>query len=273
MSVNRYGIMLGPLTIHFYGVILMLGILAGTWLAARQAKRRGLSTDFIWDAMIWVLIFGVVGARLWHILTPPPSMVAQGITTQYYLTHPMEAIAIWHGGLGILGAVGGGMTAFYIYVRKCGQSFAVWADVVAPGLALGQAIGRWGNFVNQELYGRPTHLPWAIYIDQSHRAPGFEQFSHFHPAFLYESLWNLGNMALLLWLGKRYATYLKDGDLILTYLVVYPIGRFMLEFLRLDSSQVANLNANQVIMLIIAVLASSVLVWRHNNLFSNRLRS
>ena len=132
-------------------------------------------------------------------------------------------------------------------------------------MALGQAIGRWGNYVNQELYGPPTNLPWKIYIAPENRVPGYQQYEYFHPVFLYESLWNFANMALLLWLGKRYADRLKSGDLFLTYMIMYPVGRFLLEFLRLDSSQVAGINANQALMLIVAICASIWLFMRHRS--------
>ncbi|MDD5466959.1 MAG: prolipoprotein diacylglyceryl transferase [Anaerolineales bacterium] len=143
------GFQIGPLFIRYYGIILMLGALAGAWLADREARRRGQDNELVWDALVWVLIGGILGARLWHILTPPPSMVAQGITTAYYLTHPLDALAIWRGGLGIPGAVIGGVLALYLYCRKRKVSFLMWIDIVSPSLALGQAIGRWGNFVNQ----------------------------------------------------------------------------------------------------------------------------
>jgi phosphatidylglycerol:prolipoprotein diacylglycerol transferase len=160
-------------TIHFYGIILMLGALMGSYLATREAKRRGHNPEIIWDMLIYLIIGGVVGARLWHIFSPPPTSLAQGVTTTYYLTHPLAAIAIWNGGLGIPGAVIGGALVMYWYTRKHHLGFAEWLDIGAPGVALGQAIGRWGNFFNQELYGAPTHLPWAIYIDPQHRMTGF----------------------------------------------------------------------------------------------------
>jgi phosphatidylglycerol:prolipoprotein diacylglycerol transferase len=136
-------------------------------------------------------------------------------------------------------------------------------DILAPGLALGQAIGRWGNFFNQELYGAPTHLPWAIYIDPQHRLPGFENQAYYHPTFLYESIWDLGNMALLLWLARRFKDRFKSGDIFLVYLIVYAVGRFMLEFLRLDSSQLGGINDNQAFMAVVFIIASLALVWRH----------
>jgi phosphatidylglycerol---prolipoprotein diacylglyceryl transferase len=257
------GISIGPLFIHFYGVLIMLGALAATWLSTKRAKQYGQDPEAAWDILPYALIGGIIGARIWHILTPPASMVAVGITTQYYLTHPLDALAIWQGGLGIPGAVIGGFLAVYIYARKHDVSVATWADIVAPGLALAQAIGRWGNFVNQELYGAPTDLPWKLFIQPASRLPGYQDVAYYHPMFLYESIWNLMNMGLLLWLSRRFAGRLKPGDVFLTYLVVYPIGRFLLEFLRLDPSNVGALNINQALMLAIAVLSLAALFARH----------
>ena len=156
------GFPIGPLFIRFYGIILMLGAVAGAWLATREAKRRGHKQEIVWDLLTYLLIGGILGARLWHILTPPPS---SGITASWYLTHPLDALAIWKGGLGIPGAIIGGVIVLFFYARNHKLNFAEWTDIAAPGLALGQAIGRWGNFFNQELYGAPTNLPWKIFID------------------------------------------------------------------------------------------------------------
>ena len=257
------GIEIGPLTLNFYGLIIMIGVVAAAVLSYFEAKRRQLNTDVILDSLTWIVLGGVIGARLWHIFTPPASMVEQGITTQYYLTHPLAAIAIWRGGLGIPGAVAGGALAFYLYSRKRGLKFGRWADVFAPGLALGQAIGRWGNFVNQEVYGMPSDLPWAIRIDPQHRLPEFMEFETYHPLFLYESIFNLLNMGFLLWISRKYADKFKDGDVFLTYLITYPIFRFFMEFLRLDNSYVGGINANQTLMIIIAVLSLGFILWRH----------
>jgi phosphatidylglycerol---prolipoprotein diacylglyceryl transferase len=254
---------IGPLPINLYGVILMAGALAAAFLAAYEARRRGHNSEIVWDAFVWVLIGGVIGARLWHILTPTPLDIARGITTQYYLENLGAALAIWRGGLGIPGAVIGGLLALYAFTRRRKLNFGVWADIAAPALALGQAIGRWGNFVNQELYGSPTGLPWGIYIDPVHRLPGFEQFERFHPLFLYESIWNFANMAFLLWIGRWFQGRLKPGDVMLTYAIIYPVGRFLLEFLRLNAAEVAGINANQTFMLVVALLAAAALVWRH----------
>ena len=257
------GFNIGPLFIHFYGIILMLGAVAGAWLADREAKRKGLNSEMVWDALVWLLIGGIIGARIWHILTPPPSMVEMGITTEWYLRHPLDMLNTRMGGLGIPGAIIGGFIALYLYTRRRKTSFPVWADIAAPALALGQAIGRWGNFVNQEVYGAPTNLPWAITIDPLHRLPEYADIAKYHPLFLYESLWNAANLVLLLWLSRKRADWLKPGDLITIYLIVYPLGRFLLEFLRLDSAMVAGVNANQIVSLLVAIAAAITLVWRH----------
>jgi phosphatidylglycerol:prolipoprotein diacylglycerol transferase len=190
-------------------------------------------------------------------------MVDQGITTYYYLTHPLEAINLRAGGLGLPGAVFGGVLALFLFGRRRKLSMGVWLDIIAPALALGQAIGRWGNFVNQELYGSPSNLPWAIRIDPEFRLPGFELVERYHPLFLYESIWNLANVAFLIWFGEKFKDRLKAGDVFLVYLITYPIGRFVLEFLRLDASQIAGINANQTLMVVIALASASLLIWRH----------
>ncbi len=257
------GIQIGRITIYYYGIIIMLGAVAAAWLAAVEARRKGQSSEIVWDGLVWVLIGGIIGARIWHVLTPPASMVEAGYTTMYYLTHPLDAINIRAGGLGIPGAVLGGLVALYIFTRRRKLIFAFWLDVVAPALALGQAIGRWGNFFNQELYGSPSELPWAIEIQPENRLPGYEDQATYHPLFLYESLWNFGIVILLLWLGRKYDDRLIDGDLFLVYLIAYPIGRFLLEFLRLDPARVGGVNINQTLMLIVAIAAAGVLIWRH----------
>lgn len=249
--------------IYYYGLILMMGALAGVLLANSVAKKKQMELDFFYDSVPWILFGGIVGARLWHIFTPPPSMVAQGITTKFYLTHPLDALNLRAGGLGIPGAVLGGLLAFYWFSRRKNQKFSKWIDVFAPAVPLGQAIGRWGNFVNQEVYGAPTNLPWAIYISPENRLAEFSQVEYYHPIFLYESLWNLGSVFLLLWISRKYGDKLLDGDLFLVYLVTYPIIRIFLDFLRLDASQFGGINANQTFMAIVIIFAVGILILRH----------
>jgi len=256
------GFFIGSFEVRFYGIILMLGALAGAWLATREAKRRGHDPEIVWDLFVYLLVGGIVGARLWHILTPSPST---GITAGWYFTHPLDALAVWKGGLGIPGAVIGGLIALYFYSRNRGLVFSEWVDILAPSLALGQGGGRWGNFFNQELYGAPTNLPWKLFIDSGHRLAGYFDVAYYHPLFLYESIWNFANMSLLIWLSRKYADRLINGDIFLVYLVVYPVGRFLLDFLRLDASLVGGININQTIMAIVALSSVVTLYFRHRN--------
>jgi phosphatidylglycerol---prolipoprotein diacylglyceryl transferase len=249
--------------IYFYGICIMVGVIAAVFLAQAEAKRRGMDPNFLWDALFWVVLAGIVGARLWHVFTPPPSMVEQGITTKWYFTHPLDLINIRNGGLGIPGAVIGGAIALLILVRRRKMSFLAWGDVIVPGVALAQGIGRWGNFFNQELYGKPTNLPWKIYIDPLHRVAGYENYDYFQPLFFYESVWNVLIMAVLLWAARRFEKWLRPGDIFIGYLILYAIGRFGLEFLRLDASQVAGINFNQSFMVVVALVGGISLFLNH----------
>jgi phosphatidylglycerol:prolipoprotein diacylglycerol transferase len=249
--------------IFYYGLILMSGIITSILFVRKQADKNGMDENFLFDSVPWILFGGIVGARLWHIFTPPPSMIAQGFTTEYYLQNPLAALNIRAGGLGIPGAVIGGLLIFFWYSKRKDQDFVEWIDVIAPAIPLGQAIGRWGNFINQELYGAPTNLPWAIYIDPEHRLPEFSAVAYYHPIFLYESLWNLGSVFFLLWISTKFSGWVKPGDIFLLYLVTYPLIRIILDFFRLDASQIGGLNANQTFMIFIIVIAIFSIVWRH----------
>lgn len=259
------GIKVGPLTIRYYGIVISAGILAALLLTQHLARRREKQVDELLDALPWMFLGGLLGARLWHILTPPESMVQQGITTRYYLTHLNEALAIWKGGVGIMGAILGGTAALWIYSRVTGKPFLIWLDILAPGAALAQAVGRWGNFINQEVYGLPANLPWAIYIEPRRRLPGYDQAAFYHPLFLYESLLSLLNMVVLLWLGNRYRHQLQPGSLFWIYLLVYGTGRAGLEFLRLDVSTAAGVNLNQAAAVGAALLGGVMLYLRQRD--------
>jgi len=261
--ISRTGIQLGPLSIHFYGLIIMIGALLAAWLTSRQAKKRGDKGELVWDFLPWILIAGIIGARLWHVFTPTDSNQSMGLTTSYYFSNPIAILRVWDGGLGIPGALIGGILALYYFCKKKGMSFSAWADYIAPGLALAQAIGRWGNFVNQELYGSPTNLPWKLFIEPQYRIPGYQDVEYYHPLFLYESLLNLIIMGILLWVSAKFADKLKKGDVFLLYVVMYPLVRFFLEFLCLDASSIAGLNANQTFMGILVVASIALLIIRH----------
>lgn len=260
---DAYGIHLGPLYFRYYGMIIMAGAVAGAFVARRLLASREKDPDLVWDALIWALVFGVIGARLYHVFTPSQSLLDAGIDTRYYLTHPLDILTTWNGGLGMPGALIGGALGLYLFARRRKLAFAHLLDAAAPAVAIGQMIGRWGNYVNQELYGPPTDLPWGIFIKPANRLAGYESFERFHPLFLYESIWNGLNALLLYFLWKRYGHRLLPGDLFLVYLIGYPVGRLLLEFLRLDYVPLGGLNLNQAIMLVTAVASAGVLIWRH----------
>ncbi|MBX3064008.1 MAG: prolipoprotein diacylglyceryl transferase [Anaerolineae bacterium] len=267
MSIDQYGIHLGPLYIRFYALIAISGALIAAWIIAVRAKRRGLDPNHVWDGLFWALIPGLIGARLYHVLTPSPSMM-ELVNGQYvnpYFQNPLRIFEIWNGGLGIYGGIVGGVIGIYIYARRYKQPILQWLDLVAPAVALAQAIGRWGNLINQELYGAPTDLPWAIYIPPEKRLPEYLQFERFHPLFLYESLWNLAAFFLLIWISNRYQDRLKRGDIVLMYLMQYPLVRFLLDFVRLDSNGSGVLTTAQVVSLATFVFAGAVLLWRHRD--------
>lgn len=247
--------------IYFYAIIIISGALLAAVLASKEAKRRGQDKELIWDILPWVLIAGIIGARLWHVFTPPESMLIDGKNP--YFIRPLEILNIRNGGLGIPGAVIGGAIALWIYARKKKISFLTWVDIVAPGLALAQAIGRWGNYFNQEVYGLPSTLPWAIKIDVAHRLPAFAQYETYHPTFLYESIWNILNMVILLWVARKFKEKLKAGDVFLLYMIIYAVGRFLLEFIRIEYSPIGGINFNQTFMAVIGVAALFILVLRH----------
>jgi phosphatidylglycerol:prolipoprotein diacylglycerol transferase len=257
------GLSLGFLLIRWNGVLIALGIASGALLAAREAKQRNYDPEIIYYLFLPLTIWGMLGARLWHILTPPLSSLELGLTTQYYFWHPADSAALWIGGFGIPGAWIGGLLALLYFARKNDFSFWELTDILAPGLALAQAIGRVGNYFNQELYGLPTNLPWKIFIDPGYRLSGFETVNFYHPLFAYESLLSFANMFFLLWLTRRFVGILKAGDLFLAYLGVYSFIRFLLEFLRLDVSLVNGFNVNQVFFALVFICAGIGLYLHH----------
>jgi phosphatidylglycerol:prolipoprotein diacylglycerol transferase len=251
------------LPIYWYGIITVACILIGCFVGTLEAKRRGQNPDHIWNGLILVIIFGLIGARLYHVISSPQGLM-RGL--DYYLQHPVEILMIRQGGLGIFGAIAGGVLAVYVYARWQKLSFPTWLDIAAPGLALGQAIGRWGNFFNQELYGYPTTVPWGIPIDQRFRLPQYANLpesTRFHPTFLYESIWNLVVFLILLYVARRFGDRLVRGDVFLLYCVLYPLGRFFIEFQRPDAWMMGPLAAAQVLSLLILAAATLIMLCRH----------
>lgn len=264
--IDPIAFQIGPIAIHWYGILIVSGIVAAAYLSTYTARLFGENPELVWDALIWVVLLGVIGARLYHVLTVPPSM---GVDRWYYFRHPLEILATWKGGLGIYGAVAGGALGLYIVIRRAKRDMWRWMDIIVPGLVLAQAIGRWGNFVNQELYGRPTDLPWAIYIEPQYRLAGFEMYERFHPTFFYESMWNLATSAILVYLIWRYRERLIPGLITGIYFIAYSTVRFTLEFIRLDSPSIGTVTIAQIVALFIIAVWVGLMVWRVKR-FKNR---
>ncbi|HLO88620.1 MAG TPA: prolipoprotein diacylglyceryl transferase [Nostocaceae cyanobacterium] len=247
-------VQIGPIAIRWYGLLIASAVLLGVRISQYLAKRRHINPDIISDLSIWLVVGAIPAARLYYVAFQWPE----------YAKHPERIIAIWQGGIAIHGAIIGGIIAALIFARLKKISFWQLADLVAPSLILGQAIGRWGNFFNSEAFGAPTDLPWKLYIPINHRPPGFENFEYFHPTFLYESLWDLMVFTLLLTLFFRTVSSkqrLKEGTLFLIYWVAYSIGRFWIEGLRTDSLMLGLLRIAQVVSLAGISFGLAGLVW------------
>ena len=215
---------LGPIPIRGYALCIILGIIVAVWLGERRWVARGGRSGTVGDVAVWAVPFGLVGGRLYHVLTDPQLYFAEG-------RDPVAALYVWRGGLGIWGAVALGALGAYIGCRRHGVNFRAYADAVAPGIALAQAIGRWGNWFNQELFGKPTTLPWGLEIDPAHRGD-LQAYETFHPTFLYESLWDLGVAGLVIWADRRFR--LGYGRAFALYVMAYTAGRGWIEYLRVD---------------------------------------
>ncbi len=213
---------LGPFPVRAYA----LCIVAAVWLADRRWVARGGKPGVIQDIALWAVPFGIVGGRLYHVVTDPELYFGSG-------RDPINALYIWHGGLGIWGAIALGAVGAWIGARRGGVRLGEIAGVLAPALPLAQAIGRWGNWFNQELFGGPTDLPWGLRIAPDHRPSGYENDATFHPTFLYESLWDLGVVGLVLWVERRFQ--IAGGRLFAVYVMGYTAGRGWIEYLRIDT--------------------------------------
>jgi phosphatidylglycerol:prolipoprotein diacylglycerol transferase len=249
--------------IYWYGIIVVACILIGCYVATFEAKRRGQNPEHIWNGLILVIIFGLIGARLYHIISSPQGLV-RGF--DYYSRHPVEIFMIWQGGLGIFGMVAGGALAIFLYAKWQKLDFLTWVDIAGPPLALGQAIGRWGNFFNQELYGYPTTVPWGIPIGMQYRLPQFADLpetARFHPSFLYESIWNFLVFLALMHAGRRYQERLLKGDVFLLWCILYPLGRFFVEFQRPDAWMIGPIAAAQLFSIIAIITSVVIMVYRH----------
>ena len=247
----------GPLTIHFYALCIITGIAVAIWIGRKRYANLGGNPDDVSEVAIWAVPFGIIGGRIYHVITSP---------SQYFGANgnPIDALRIWEGGLGIWGAISLGAVGAYLYFRthKTSLNFRQLLDSLAPGVVVAQAIGRIGNYFNQEVFGRPTELPWGLEIDPVNRPNGFESYSTFHPTFLYELLWCLVVAALLIKLpGVLKLITSKQGDVFALYILGYTAGRVWIETLRIDEANlILGLRLNIWVSLIVLITASAYLI-------------
>ncbi|HVU12802.1 MAG TPA: prolipoprotein diacylglyceryl transferase [Phototrophicaceae bacterium] len=276
----EYIVLFNKVQIRYFGIIIVAAMLIAAWVAARLAKRDRRDPDHVWGALTWAIIPAIVLARLWYIIFPPLSLTGQNppMDTAWFFQNFFNlnngAIAIWSGGLSIFGAIIGGLLGAYIYIRRNHLPLAAWLDIAGVAVPLGQAIGRWADYVNQMLYGTVTNLPWGITIDSTHRIAPYKSLvdfpvdtTKFHPLFLYESLWNLLAFVVLLNIFLRNRNKLRFGDLFLFYLMQYAFIRFLLEFLRVDVAYIpgTTINSSQVFCVIVFVASFVVFLYRQRS--------
>lgn len=244
---------LGPLPIRGYALAIILGIVAAIWIGEKRWVARGGRAGDIQDIAIWAVPFGLVGGRLYHVLTDQDLYFGSG-------ANPIEALYVWRGGLGVWGAIGLGALGAVIAAKRKGIRLLPVLDAMAPGVLVAQAIGRWGNWFNQELFGKPTDLPWGLEVsdDVAIRA-GYEPGTTFHPTFLYESLWCLAGFALLVWADRRFR--LGHGRVVALYIMVYTIGRGWIEMLRIDNVELDDVGGLRFNVWTSLVLFVAALVW------------
>ena len=247
----------GPLTIHFYALCIITGIAAAIWIGRKRYANLGGNPDDVSEVAIWAVPFGIIGGRIYHVITSP---------AQYFGANgnPVDALRIWEGGLGIWGAISLGAVGAYLYFRthKTTLNFRQLLDSLAPGVVVAQAIGRIGNYFNQEVFGKPTELPWGLEIDPVNRPDGFESYATFHPTFLYELLWCLVVAVLIIKLpGFLKQITSKQGDVFALYILGYTLGRVWIESLRIDEANlILGLRLNIWVSLIVLITASAYLI-------------
>jgi prolipoprotein diacylglyceryl transferase len=240
-----------------YGLCIIVGIIVGMVIANRRWRARGGTGDSLELVVMLAVPFGIVGARLYHVITDYQLYFGPG-------RHPVDALKIWNGGLGVWGAIGFGVLGAYLVARRREIRFPALLDAAAPGIAVAQGIGRLGNWFNQELFGRPTSLPWGLEIAPDHRPVGFEQYATFHPTFLYELIWDLAIAVVLVLLDRRFR--LGHGKVFALYVALYTMGRFWIEALRIDQvNEIGGFRFNNYTALIGFVLACAWFAWLVKN--------
>jgi phosphatidylglycerol:prolipoprotein diacylglycerol transferase len=263
ITPNPIALSIGPLVVHWYGIAYAIGLAAAYLVISREARWRGLDAQLLANGMIVVAIAALIGGRLYHVIDQ----------WQLYKDDLPRIVLPPYSGLGVYGGIIAGTVAAFLYIRRKHQPFLSWADAVAPGLFAMQAIARWGNFFNQELYGSPTNLPWGIAIQCQYRTQGYScppgsdptttLGQHFQPMFLYESLSGLVGMLALIWLARRFAARLRPGDLLLGFFIWYGVVRFAVESLKADNWTFFGVPTAQIVALMTIGAAAVILVGRH----------
>jgi prolipoprotein diacylglyceryl transferase len=259
-SPSSSQISIGPATFHYYALCIIAGISVAIWLGRKRYVANGGLADDVSEAAIWAVPFGIIGGRIYHVITSPQQYFGSG-------GNPVDALRIWQGGLGIWGAISMGAFGAFLYFRthKTTLSFLHFLDALAPGVVIAQAIGRVGNWFNQELFGKPTSLPWGLEIDLRNRPSGFENYLTFHPTFMYEAIWCLLVAFILIKLPIFFRRIVKNqGDVFVLYVCCYTLGRLWIEALRIDDANyVLGLRLNIWVSFI--VIASSVVYLIRSN--------
>lgn len=257
------------ITLRWYGVLVMLGAVVGTWIAEKEIKRRGENGDIIWDALVWILPAGIIGARVWYIL----NNILGG--SQYYLEQPGKILAVWEGGLHFFGGLLFGGIALYFFLKQNGMDFWLFLDSIAPAALIGQALARPANFINQELYGPPTKLPWGIQIDGGHRLSQFADLSqlpvettYFHPTFAYEMILNILVALLIIWIARQYEDKMKPGAVFASWLISAGLIRAFIELFRPDQPHIGNsfVTTSMIFSLLMAIAGIVMLLIRYGKL-------
>ena len=247
-------------SLYWYGVLVMLGVALAAWMATKEFKWRGQDPDYVWDSLLWVLPAGVIGSRLWYVLNTTLGGDLR------YIQEPITILNIKEGGLHYFGAILFGAIVFYIYAKKMGLDFWLALDAMAPGLLIGQAVARPANFINQELYGQPTTLPWGIKIDALYRIPPWNDISEypvettrFHPTFAYEMIVNIIAAGVLFYLTRKYKEKVKPGIAFASWLILAGIGRNIIEFFRPDQPGFPGTNFSYSRLIAILMIVAGVI--------------
>jgi prolipoprotein diacylglyceryl transferase len=241
----------GSFGLRWYGFLIAVGIALALWIVRREFRRRGWDPEDAYTVALWAVPAGIIGARLYHVITD----------WHLFADDPLRIIQIQQGGLGLPGVIAGGAVGVYIAARRCGLSFGGVADCVAPGLILAQALGRWGNYFNQELFGRPTDLPWGLHVDEAFRPYGYATYEQFHPVFLYESVLDVGIFIALGLLWRPLHERFRPGCIVGAYLILYGLVRVLMELLRSDpSNMIGPFRLNLVVAVLVLLTGALILI-------------